>query len=277
MEKVNDTYKEEETLSPSNLKLNPYDDDSATPFEPADSAPVEVVETGNIYEDIALDKEDNIVEEQEYVETEKPIQYEQHSEPSQVTQQSLPKNWPWFYPVLYHNIEKDIPQEFRVFTRNMFRLCLATWLTIFWNWIVILVSFFGGYGAGIMDFFWSTIYGFLGCPLAWKTWYKSLYISLKGNGSSFRWMLFMITYIIHIGFVSISALGIPNFASTGLLFMLKAFDNNTVVGIFALIGFFFWSVLSFFSVSLFKRSWHLFRSSDVESEIKKDLVKSMIK
>jgi len=135
---------------------------------------------------------------------------------------------------------------------------------------VISVAFFGGYGAGVIDFLWATIYLVLGGVLSWKTWYKSLYFSLKGGGTTWRWFLFITSYFVHTVFVSIAAIGFSNFATSGLLFMLKVFDGNMAIGCLALVGFLLWTLTAASSILLLKKSWCLFRSSGVESQAKRN-------
>jgi len=188
----------------------------------------------------------------------------------------MPYNWPPFRPILYHDIKADIPEQFQTHTWRLHYVCMATWLTLSWNWFVMAAGFFSSQGAGIMDFIWASIYLGLGAVLAWKTWYKSLYISLKGGGKSFRWFLFIICYIGHTIFVCVGAAGFPSFATCGLFFMIKMFDQSTFLGIMAFIGFALWSTVAFFSVMLLKKSWNLFRSSDAETNAKREFLGAVV-
>jgi len=188
----------------------------------------------------------------------------------------MPYNWPWFRPILYHDINADIPQPFQEHTWRMHYVCLATWLTLAWNWLVISAGFFGDEGAGVMDFIWASVYLGLGVVLGWKTWYKSLYLSLKGGGTTFRWFLFISCYIGHTIFVCIGAAGFPSFATSGFFFMLKMFNKSTVIGIMALIGFACWALVAFFSVFLLRKSWNLFRSSDAEKNAKREILGAVV-
>jgi len=189
----------------------------------------------------------------------------------------MPNNWPWFRPILYHDIKADIPEPFQSHTWRLHYVCLATWLTLSWNWLVISAGFFGDDGAGIMEFIWASIYLGLGVVLAWKTWYKSLYISLKGGGTSFRWFLFITCYIGHTIFVCVGAAGFPSFATCGFFFMIGMFNMSSFIGIMAFIGFVFWALVAFFSILLLKKSWNLFRSSDAESNAKREVLGAMVK
>jgi len=63
----------------------------------------------------------------------------------------MPYNWPWFRPILYHDIKADIPEKFQTHCRRLHYVCLGTWLTMSWNWVVIAAALFGNSG-GIMEF-----------------------------------------------------------------------------------------------------------------------------
>jgi len=188
----------------------------------------------------------------------------------------MPYNWPSFRPILYHDIKADIPEKFQSHCWRLHYVCLGTWLTLSWNWFVISAGFFGNDGAGIMDFIWASIYVGLGVVLSWKTWYKSLYISLKGGGTSFRWFLFITCYIGHTIFVCVGAAGFPSFASCGFFFMIKMFNKSPFLGILAFIGFVFWALVALFSVLLLRKSWNLFRSSDAETNAKREILGAVV-
>jgi len=188
----------------------------------------------------------------------------------------MPYNWPSFRPILYHDIKADIPEKFQTHAWRLHYVCLATWLTLSWNWFVISAGFFSNDGPGIMDFIWASLYLGLGGVLAWKTWYKSLYISLKGGGTAFRWFLFITCYIGHTIFVCIGAAGFPSFATSGFFFMINMFNVSPFLGVLAFIGFVFWALVAFFSVLLLKKSWNLFRSSDAESNAKRELLGAVV-
>jgi len=188
----------------------------------------------------------------------------------------MPYNWPWFRPILYHDIKADIPEKFQTHCWRLHYVCLGTWLTMSWNWIVIASALFGGYGGGIMDFIWASIYISLGGVLAWKTWYKSLYTSLKGGGTAFRWFLFISCYIGHTIFVCVAAAGFPSFATCGFIFMIAMFDKSGFIGFMSFIGFVLWAVLALFSVLLLRKSWNLFRSSDAESKARQEILGAVV-
>jgi len=188
----------------------------------------------------------------------------------------MPYNWPWFRPILYHDINADIPEQFQGHTWRLHYVCLATWFTLCWNWLVIAAGFFGNQGAGVMDFIWASVYCGLGCVLAWKTWYKSLYISLRGGGTTFRWFLFITCYIGHTIFVCIGAAGFPSFATCGLFYMIQMFNESTALGVMSFIGFFCWSSIAFCSVYLLRKSWNLFRSSDAEKNARREILEAVV-
>jgi len=122
-------------------------------------------------------------------------------------------------------------------------------------------SLLSAYEAGMLNFCWASLYLILGGVLAWKTWYKSLYLSLSDGGSTWRWLLFITSYCLHLIFVSLAAIGIQSCALSGFIFMLKTFHKSKTLGVLALVGFGLWALVALLSTLLFKRSWYLFRES----------------
>lgn len=130
-----------------------WDDKPEDMFVPSDYVQADFVETTNVYDLAAPDEnllmngesiydgafkdpsneewnreERNRAKEKELQEREKLIfDREQALEITGV----MPKNWPWFWPITYHDIEADIPTEFKAHTRRQYWLCLATWVGLF--------------------------------------------------------------------------------------------------------------------------------------------------
>jgi len=137
-------------ISPGNLRLDDYDGNERTSLYSSDIIPDKDIA---IRDDSYYDKSSKNTSSFDTTREEKiDAKDDELLERENLIQDVKLNNWPWFYPVVYHNIAKEIPEEFQVHTRRLYHICLATWGTMFWNWLVMTVAFFGGYGAGIMDF-----------------------------------------------------------------------------------------------------------------------------
>ena len=49
-----------------------------------------------------------------------------------------PPNWPSFYPLVYQNIEEEVPETYRPTMQKIFKLWLGTVLLLLWNIIACL-------------------------------------------------------------------------------------------------------------------------------------------
>jgi len=180
-------------------------------------------------------------------------------------------NWPKFRPIIYNDIQADIPEIYRAHVQRLFYVCVLLWFTLALNWIVMLICFISNTEGGIGTFIWATIYALTGIPGSWRGWYKNVYTSLKNKGSSIRWWMFIIGYFAHTGFVCVGAAGFPGFAQSGLLFMISVFSKSKGLGFLTLICAAGWGILAVSGVMLFKKSWNLFRDSDAQKNIQGEL------
>ncbi|CAL9153196.1 unnamed protein product [Musa hybrid cultivar] len=87
------------------------------------------------------------------------------------------KNWPPFFPIIHHDIAKEIP----VHAQRLQYLAFASWLGILlclsWNVIAVIVCWIKG--GGVKIFFLAIIYALLGCPLSYVLWYRPLYRAMS--------------------------------------------------------------------------------------------------
>lgn len=149
------------------------------------------------------------------------------------------KNWPPFFPIIHHDIAKEIP----IHAQRLQYLAFASWLGILlclgWNVIAVIVCWIKG--GGVKIFLLACIYALLGCPLSYVLWYRPLYRAMRTD-SALKFSWFFILYLIHIGFCIIAAIAPPivfhGKSLTGILAAIDTFsDHNALVGIFYLIGF----------------------------------------
>ncbi|KAF6135850.1 hypothetical protein GIB67_028169 [Kingdonia uniflora] len=97
-----------------------------------------------------------------------------------VTRAGVPaddKNWPPFFPIIHHDIAKEIP----VNAQKLQYLAFASWLGIVlcltFNVIAVIVCWIRG--GGVKIFFLAIIYAILGCPISYVMWYRPLYRAMR--------------------------------------------------------------------------------------------------
>lgn len=171
------------------------------------------------------------------------------------------KNWPPFFPIIHHDIAKEIP----IHAQRLQYLAFASWLGILlclgWNIIAVLVCWIKG--GGVKIFLLACIYALLGWPLSYVLWYRPLYRAMRTDSAvKFGW--FFLLYMIHIGFCIIAAIAPPivfqGKSLTGILAAIDTFsDHNALVGIFYLIGFGFFCLEILLSLWVLQKVYMYFR------------------
>lgn len=192
-------------------------------------------------------------------------------------------NWPsTCYPIAYHNIAAEIPASHRSFMRQMYGLCLWTWLCLMFNWFAIIVVVLVPSDVPSTDApksneaFFSSAYLVLGVIGSWKLWYRAIYNAAKRSSSS-RWMFFFVNFFMHTVFSIIMAVGIPGTAGVGLWFVIEMISEKyktaTIMGV---VGLCMWTVNALGSLFFFRKAHRLFKGGGGASQAKKDLTKAML-
>lgn len=185
------------------------------------------------------------------------------------------KNFPKFYPIVYHSIEDDIPDDKQQTVKMCFYCYLGLVLCLFWNWFSATACMFA-IGKTI-DWLYSCIYLLTGVPGAWYLWYKRIYTACRGD-AALTFMFYFVTFSVHCAFCiwASFAPGIlgPKYAFTGLISMISMFDENGIIGFFYLVGFFLWAAEAIFSTWVMKITYALFRGSGAEGELKAEATKA---
>ncbi|KAL0905349.1 hypothetical protein M5K25_023761 [Dendrobium thyrsiflorum] len=148
------------------------------------------------------------------------------------------KNWPPFFPIIHHDITKEIP----VHAQKLQYLAFASWLGIVlclvYNVVAVTVCWIRG--GGVIIFLLANIYALLGIPLSYLLWYRPLYRAMRTD-SALKFGFFFLLYLIHIGFCIVAAVAPPIVFSgkslTGILSAIDTFSDHVLVGVFYLIGF----------------------------------------
>ncbi|KAG6481579.1 hypothetical protein ZIOFF_058183 [Zingiber officinale] len=181
------------------------------------------------------------------------------------------KNWPPIFPIIHHDISKEIP----VHAQRLQYLAFASWLVestfaacdlgillcLSWNVIAVIVCWIRG--GGVKIFLLAVIYALLGFPLSYVLWYRPLYramsfldacfkspqlLKLAGiflvtklflwssrTDSALRFSWFFFVYLIHIGFCIFAAIAPPivfhGKSLTGILAAIDTFSDHALVGL----------------------------------------------
>lgn len=185
-----------------------------------------------------------------------------------------PNNWPSFYPMTYHSIKDDIPQELQSLVRSGYVAWMGYAFVLCWNWFCMTVYWFGPGNPGI--FVIALLWMFLGAPLSWMLSYKSLYNGArKDRASSFLW--YIITWSISIAIMGLHLLGIPDIGSAGVISLIEAAQDNAFAGIVLGISTGLWGICLLFALYTLKRVWAYYKTRGGNEAAKKEVVRDAAK
>lgn len=166
-------------------------------------------------------------------------------------------NWPFsFYPLVYHNIQEEIPERYSGLMQKLYLCLLADWACLIFNWAVIFIAVFSGAATdgADSDSLWATLYVLIGVPCAWRFWYNKAYIGSR-DAATTQWAVFFLSFTGHTMFCAIMALGVPGTASGGLFFMFKMISRSApIAAIFSFICSALWAAEAAASFFLLQRA-----------------------
>ncbi|KAK7324739.1 hypothetical protein VNO77_28542 [Canavalia gladiata] len=184
------------------------------------------------------------------------------------------KNWPPFFPIIHHDIAREIPIHLRTIQYVAFTTWLGLIVCLLWNFVAVTVAWLKGEGLSI--WFLSAIYLISGVPGSYVMWYRPLYRATRTDSAiKFGW--FFLTYSVHVLFCVLAAIAPPfvfkGKSLTGALPAFEVLDYNAMVGILYLIGFGLFSIESMLSIWVIQQVYMYFRGSGKAAEMKREATK----
>ncbi|KAL9451025.1 hypothetical protein AB3S75_012721 [Citrus x aurantiifolia] len=172
------------------------------------------------------------------------------------------RNWPPFFPIIHHDISKEIP----IHAQRLQYLAFASWfgivLCLVFNVIAVIVCWIKG--GGVKIFFLATIYALLGVPMSYVLWYRPLYRAMRTD-SALKFSWFFLFYLIHIGFCIFAAIAPPvvfhGKSLTGILAAIDVISDSLLAGIFYMIGFGLFVLESLLSLWVIQKIYMFFRGT----------------
>ncbi|XP_039046311.1 secretory carrier-associated membrane protein 1-like [Hibiscus syriacus] len=187
------------------------------------------------------------------------------------------KNWPPFFPIIHHNIAKEIPIHLQHMQYVAFTTLLGLLLCLTWNVIAVTTAWIEGQGPII--WLLAIIYLITGVPGAYYVWYRPLYRAMRTD-SSFNFGWFFLFYSFHIAFCVFAAVAPPFMfewnSLTGVMPAISLSSYSASAGIFYFIGFAFFCLESLFSIWVIQQVLRHFRSSGKAEEIKHEAAKKAV-
>lgn len=146
-------------------------------------------------------------------------------------------NWPRCKPMIYHDIDKDIPEGGRRLVKRVY----FAWYISVWVYLINVIANFtlmlAKATAGGGNFGVSLIILFIGTPVSFVFWYQPLYNGIKLD-RSMSIFIFFLCYGFHIGITGLFAIGIQGWGGAGFIYVLESLTGGQIVaGIFSIIAF----------------------------------------
>ncbi|PKU59687.1 Secretory carrier-associated membrane protein 3 [Dendrobium catenatum] len=105
------------------------------------------------------------------------------------------KNWPPFFPIIHHDIAKEIPVHVQRMQYLAFASLLGLTACLFWNFIAVTAAWIKVENVKI--WLLAIIYFISGVPGAYVLWYRPLYNAMRTDSAlKFGW--FFLFYMVCI-------------------------------------------------------------------------------
>lgn len=194
-----------------------------------------------------------------------------------------PKNWPPCCPILRHDIAGDIPGELQNSVKLVYVSYVGEAFCFAWTVLSTTAALFGASEDAHDDhkilqaWLLSIIYMVVGIPMGFLLWYMRLYNAAQKD-RALTYFFFFIFYSVHILWCVWAFLSPPvgvQWSLTGLMSMAEAFNENSVLGIFYLIGVICWALEGLLSLYCLQVAYRTFRGRAPPSAIKKEFAQSV--
>ncbi|KAI9086696.1 hypothetical protein K1719_031290 [Acacia pycnantha] len=188
------------------------------------------------------------------------------------------KNWPPFFPLIHHDISKEIPIHLQKVQYVAFTTYLGLILCLTWNIVAVTTAWIKGEGPTI--WFLAIIYFVSGVPGAYVLWYRPLYRATRTD-SAMKFSWFFLFYLLHIGFCIFASVAPPIIfkgkSLTGILPAIDVLGDHALVGIFYFIGFGLFCLESLLSIWVLQQVYMYFRGSGKAAEMRRETARSAMR
>ncbi|EXB51802.1 Putative secretory carrier-associated membrane protein 1 [Morus notabilis] len=150
------------------------------------------------------------------------------------------KNWPPFFPIIHHDIVKDIPIHLQKVQYIAFSTWLGLILCLLWNIIAVTTAWIKGEAVKI--WFLALIYFIAGVPGSYVLWYRPLYRAFRG-----------------------------------ILPAIDLIGSQVLVGIFYFVGFGLFCLESLVSITVIQQVYTYFRGSGKAAELKREAAREAMR
>ncbi|KAI3970123.1 hypothetical protein MKW92_040581 [Papaver armeniacum] len=188
------------------------------------------------------------------------------------------KNWPPFFPLIHHDIAKEIPIHLQQLQYVAFTTLLGLCIALTWNVVAVTTAWIKGEGVTI--WLLACIYFISGVPGGYVLWYRPLYRAMRTE-SALNYGWFFMFYFLHICFCVFASVAPPivfkGKSLTGILPALDVMSGSALVGVFYFIGFGIFAIESLISIWVIQQVYSYFRGSGKAAEMKREATRGALR
>ena len=189
------------------------------------------------------------------------------------------KNWPPCRPILYHDINAEVPAVNRAMVRTAYVAWLLTAAGYLLNCFTLTLMFFGGAGARAGDWFGAVVLMLCGVPVSWWAWYRGLYNVSQRTQPGFFTAAAYGRFFVHLGFHllvaawMIAGLPVVGGMCAGVFAVIGRFTArtgfSTFLGFLALANVAVWSAVMALSLSVASGALGRFKDGGGVAELRR--------
>ncbi|GAA5957581.1 hypothetical protein JCM3765_001444 [Sporobolomyces pararoseus] len=160
---------------------------------------------------------------------------------------------PW--PLIYHDINEEVPEQHRATVLTLFRIWLFLIVTLVVNLVAAILLLISGASNGGADLGAAIMYVPVIGILSFLLWYRPVYNAYAKEYSFFYYMYFLFAGF-HLAFCVYMFIGIPSSGSGGLINLISRFASGSIVsGVFCVLATVAWALEGLASLWMYKNVW----------------------
>ncbi|SCV68979.1 BQ2448_1999 [Microbotryum intermedium] len=163
-------------------------------------------------------------------------------------------NWPpGPFPLIYHDINEEIPAEHQSTVLTLYRLWMFLVLTLAVNLVAAILLLVSGANNGGADLGAGIMYLPVIGTLSFFLWYRPAYNAYMKSSAMFFYMYFLFAGF-HLAFSAYMIIGIPSSGSAGIINLISRFaTGHLVAGIFCALATACWVLQGMGSLWMYKQ------------------------
>ncbi|TFL07478.1 scamp family-domain-containing protein [Pterulicium gracile] len=164
-------------------------------------------------------------------------------------------NWPPFFPLIFHSIKDEIPENSRPLMTRMYQLWLVLLATLIINFVACLFVLLGGSPDGGHDLGASIGYMLFISVCSFLLWYRPIYNGYMKEQALYYYLYFFFCGF-HLLFSFYMIIGIPSTGSAGLIQTVGMFNRGAIpAGILCIIATVGWTIQGVGHAWYYKQIW----------------------